>query len=60
VQAAVVAMAGPGDTLVVARNCHLSAFSGMVVAGGWPGQGIVFDLDFLEFIPPLSWPTSIS
>ncbi len=55
-----VAMAGPGDTLVVARNCHLSAFSGMVVAGGWPGQGIVFDLDFLEFIPPLSWPTSIS
>ncbi len=33
IHAAVLAVAGPGDTLLVARNCHLSAFSAMVLAG---------------------------
>ena len=33
VHAAVMASAGPGDTLLVARNCHLSAFSAMVLSG---------------------------
>ena len=33
IHAAVLAVAGPGDTLLVARNCHLSAFSAMALAG---------------------------
>lgn len=28
-----MACAGPGDTLLVARNCHLSVVSGMVLSG---------------------------
>lgn len=35
VLAAVLSCAGPGDTLMVARNCHLSAFSAMVLSGTW-------------------------
>jgi len=31
--AAVMAACGPGDTLVAARNCHLSVVSAMVLAG---------------------------
>ena len=33
IQAAVLAACGPGDTLVAARNCHLSAIAAMVLAG---------------------------
>jgi len=33
IHAAVMACAGPGDTLLVARNCHLSVFSAMVMSG---------------------------
>lgn len=33
IQAAIMACAGPGDTLLVARNCHLSVVSGMVLSG---------------------------
>lgn len=33
IHAAVMACAGPGDTLLVARNCHMSAFSAMVISG---------------------------
>ena len=36
IQAAVMATCGPGDTLVLARNCHLAAFSGMVLTGCQP------------------------
>lgn len=32
-QAAVLAMCKPGDTLLLARNCHAAAFSAMVLAG---------------------------
>lgn len=34
IHAAVMSCAGPGDTLLVARNCHLSVFSAMVMSGG--------------------------
>ncbi|GAB4824084.1 hypothetical protein N2152v2_011130 [Parachlorella kessleri] len=33
IHAAVMATCGPGDTLIVARNAHLSAFHAMVLAG---------------------------
>ena len=33
IHAAVMAVAGPGDTLLVARNCHQSAFAAMTLAG---------------------------
>jgi hypothetical protein len=33
IHAAVMATCGPGQTLLVARNCHLSVFSAMVLAG---------------------------
>ncbi|MEW5299277.1 MAG: hypothetical protein WDW36_002309 [Sanguina aurantia] len=36
IHAAVMACAGPGDTLLVARNCHMSAFSAMVISGAVP------------------------
>jgi arginine/lysine/ornithine decarboxylase len=29
-------VAGPGETLVMARNGHKSAFSGLVLSGAWP------------------------
>ena len=31
-----MATCGPADTLLLARNCHISAFSGMVMAGCRP------------------------
>jgi arginine/lysine/ornithine decarboxylase len=34
--AAIMSVAGPGDMLVVARNCHQAVFSGMVLAGCTP------------------------
>ena len=33
IQAAVLSACGPGDTLIAARNCHLSAVSAMALAG---------------------------
>jgi hypothetical protein len=33
IHAAVMATCGPGQTLLVARNCHLSVFSAMVLSG---------------------------
>ncbi len=30
---AVMATCGPGETIIVARNAHLSAFNAMVLAG---------------------------
>lgn len=33
IHAAVMATCGPGDTLIGARNCHLSAVSAMVLSG---------------------------
>ena len=33
IHAAIMACCGPSDVLIVARNCHMSAFSGMVLAG---------------------------
>ena len=36
IQAAVMATCTPGDTLILARNCHLAAFSGMVLTGCQP------------------------
>lgn len=36
IQAAVMATCSPGDTLILARNCHLAAFSGMVLTGCQP------------------------
>jgi hypothetical protein len=36
IQAAIMATCGPADTLVLARNCHMAAFSGMVMAGCRP------------------------
>lgn len=33
IQAAVLSTCGPGDTLIAARNCHLSAVSAMALAG---------------------------
>jgi len=32
-QAAVMATCKPGDTLLLARNCHAAAFSAMVLTG---------------------------
>lgn len=39
VHAAVAAVAGPGDTLLVARNCHQSACAAMTIAGGGTFDG---------------------
>lgn len=36
IHAAVMATCGPGDTLIAARNCHLSAVSAMVLSGCRP------------------------
>ena len=36
IQAAIMATCGPADTLILARNCHMAAFSGMVMAGCRP------------------------
>ena len=33
IHAGVMACAGPGATLLVARNCHLSVFSAMIMSG---------------------------
>ncbi len=35
-QAAIMATCSPGDALLVARNCHMAAFSGMALAGCSP------------------------
>ncbi len=34
--ALILAVAGPGDVLVLARNCHRAAFSGLVLSGAVP------------------------
>ncbi|EIE20455.1 PLP-dependent transferase [Coccomyxa subellipsoidea C-169] len=36
IQAAVLATCGPADALILARNCHLAAFSAMALAGCHP------------------------
>ena len=36
IQAAILATCSPGDTLFVARNCHVSVFSGLINAGAVP------------------------
>ena len=36
IHAAVLAVAGPADTLLAARNCHLSVVSAMVLSGARP------------------------
>lgn len=36
IQAAVLATCGPGDALILARNCHLAAFSAMALSGCHP------------------------
>lgn len=36
IHAAVMATCGPEDTIIVARNCHLSAFSAMALSGCHP------------------------
>ncbi|KAK9841621.1 hypothetical protein WJX74_008865 [Apatococcus lobatus] len=36
IQAAIMACSGPSDVLIIARNCHMSAFSGMVLSGCKP------------------------
>ncbi|GAX84294.1 hypothetical protein CEUSTIGMA_g11716.t1 [Chlamydomonas eustigma] len=36
IHAAIMACTGPGDTMIVSRNCHLSVFSGMVLSGCTP------------------------
>ncbi len=33
IHAAILACCSPADVLIIARNCHMSAFSGMVLAG---------------------------
>ncbi len=33
IHASIMAVAGPGDTLLVARNCHKAAFAGLVLSG---------------------------
>lgn len=33
---AMLTVAGPGETLVMARNGHKSAFAGLVLSGAWP------------------------
>ena len=33
---AVMSVVGPGDTLVMARNGHKSAFAGLILAGARP------------------------
>jgi arginine decarboxylase len=38
IQAAVLSACGPGDTLIAARNCHLSAVSAMALAGAPAGS----------------------
>jgi arginine/lysine/ornithine decarboxylase len=37
IHAAIMAVAGPGDTLLAPRSCHQSVLAGMVLAGGWGG-----------------------
>lgn len=32
-EAAILAVCNPGDTMIVARNCHRSVYSGMILAG---------------------------
>eukprot|EP00884_Botryococcus_braunii_P006912 jgi/Botrbrau1/16221/Bobra.0066s0007.1 len=36
IQAAVLATCNPGDALIMARNCHLCAFSAAVLSGAYP------------------------
>src|SRR3954471_1744704 len=36
VHVAIMTVAGPGDTLVMARNGHKAAFAGLVLSGAWP------------------------
>lgn len=36
IQAAIMATCGPEDALIVARNCHLAAFSAMALSGCHP------------------------
>ncbi|KAH7440677.1 hypothetical protein KP509_03G005400 [Ceratopteris richardii] len=36
IQAAIMATCPPGHTLILARNCHFSAFSGLVLSGAKP------------------------
>ncbi|KAL8161541.1 hypothetical protein V2J09_013030 [Rumex salicifolius] len=45
VQAAIMATCSPGDTLILPRNCHISAISGMVLSGATP-KYIIPDYQF--------------
>ncbi|XP_071737088.1 uncharacterized protein [Rutidosis leptorrhynchoides] len=45
IQASVMATCAPGDTLILPRNCHISAFNSMVLSGVIP-KYIIPDYDF--------------
>ncbi|XP_071740584.1 uncharacterized protein [Rutidosis leptorrhynchoides] len=50
IQASVMATCSPGDTLILPRNCHISAFNSMVFSGVTP-KYIIPDYDFDWDIP---------